>query len=346
MPAPRRANQLVYVVHESEVLADNPLGDPHVREFPVYLPPQYDAEPDRRFPVTWLLAGYTGWASMKATKERAWAESLPDELDRRMTSDDPDERLEPMIVAFADCFTRFGGSQFRNSPVTGRYEDYLVGELVPFVDERFRTIADRDHRAVMGKSSGGYGAMIMGMWHPDVFGLVCSTAGDSYFPYCCTGDIGKTFQELRKHGGPEAFVEQFFDKRKKGGRDIAAMMIIAYAQCYSPNPAVPGTFADMPFDLETGELIDEVWARWLACDPVNMVAHHVDALKSLKLLFLDAGRRDEWYLDVGQRIVAKRLSDHGISYEFEEFSGGHMDIDHRIGASVRRISEALWRAEA
>ncbi len=197
MPAPRRPDQLVDVTFDSAVLRGNPLGDPHVRQFPVYLPPQYAAEPARRFPVAWLLAGYTGWAGMKVTKERAWSESLPAQFDRRMTSDNPDDRLEPMIVCFPDCFTRFGGSQFRNSPVTGRYEDYLVEELVPEIDRRFRTVADRDHRAVFGKSSGGYGALLMGMWHPDVFGLVCSTAGDSYFPYCCAGDMGKAFQQFR-----------------------------------------------------------------------------------------------------------------------------------------------------
>ena len=342
MPAPRRNQQLIDVVHTSEVLEGNPLGDPHVREFPVYLPPQYVTEPDRRFPVAWLLAGYTGWAGMKVKKEKAWEEPLPHVLDRLMTSDG-DEALEPMIVVFPDCFTRFGGSQFRNSPVTGRYEDYLVHELVPFIDGRFRTIPDRSHRAVLGKSSGGYGAMIMGMWHPDVFGMICSTAGDSYFEYCCPGDIGKTFQALRKHDGAEGFVEHFFGKRSKSGHDIGAMMIIAYAQCYSPNPDVPGIFADLPFDLDSGELRADVWDKWLACDPVRMVEEHAEALRSLELIYLDAGTRDEWALDVGQRIVASRLEQHGIDYQLEEFEGGHMNIDHRIPVSLRRISETIWK---
>lgn len=340
MPAPKRPNQLIDVVHSSTVLADNPLGDPHIREFPVYLPPQYDTDPDRRFAVAWLLAGYTGWGGMKAKKERPWEETLPDLLDRLMTSDG-DDALTPMIVVFPDCFTRFGGSQYRNSPVTGRYEDYLVTELVPFIDNSFRTLADRDHRAVMGKSSGGYGAMIMGMWHPDVFGLVCSTAGDSYFEYCCAGDLGKTFQVLRQHGGAAAFVEDFHQNPNKSGRDIAAMMIIACAQAYSPNPAVDAIFADLPIDLATGERRADVWERWRECDPVEMVANHVDALKSLRLLYLDAGTKDEWYLDVGQRIVASRLRKHQVEHELEEFDGGHMNIDFRIAVSLAKIGAAL-----
>ncbi len=342
MPAPTRPGQLVDITVTSSVLADNFLGDPAIRTFPVYLPPHYESEPERRFAVAWLLTGYTGWGEMKARVQRAWSEPLPDRLDRLMTlpADDP-EHIAPMIVAFPDCFTRFGGSQYRNSPVTGRYEDYLVEELVPAVDARFRTLADRDHRAVFGKSSGGYGAMIMGMWHPEVFSMVCSTAGDSYFPLCCPGDIGKTYHRFRKCGGPVAFVEAFFASHSRSGSDIAAMMIIAYAQAYSPNKDVPVLFADLPFDTETGELVESVWNRWLACDPVNMVADHAEALRSLRLLYLDAGTRDEWYLDAGQRIFASRLVAHDIAYELEEFDGGHMSIDYRIPVSLRKIGQAL-----
>jgi S-formylglutathione hydrolase FrmB len=344
MPAPRRPRQLIELIHTSDVLRANPLGDPATREFPVYLPPQYDAEPTRHFAVAWLLTGYTGWGGMKAHKERAWQESLPDQLDRLMTSAG-DDAVEPMIVVFPDCFTRFGGSQYRNSPVTGRYEDYLVKELVPFIDKELRTVQLKSQRGVMGKSSGGYGAMIMGMWHPDVFGMVCSTAGDSYFDYCCPGDIGKTFQAFRKAGSGAAFVDAFMAKSKRNGTDIAAMMIIACSQIYSPNPEVPVLFADMPFDLQTGERREDVWRKWLACDPVNMVAHHVAALDSLDLLYLDAGTSDEWCLDIGQRIFADRLKQHGIAHELEEFEGGHMDIDHRIAVSLRKMSASILRTK-
>lgn len=342
MPAPSRPDQLVDVTFSSEVLRANPLGDPATRRFPVYLPPQYQTDTDRRFAVAWLLAGYTGWGEMKARNPKPWTESLPDRLDRLMQlpADDPDH-IAPMIVAFPDCFTRFGGSQYRNSPVTGRYEDYFIDELVPAIDGRFRTIADRDHRAVFGKSSGGYGAMLHAMRHPDVFGLMCSTAGDCYFPMCCPGDLGKAFQRFRAHGGPAAFVDYFFSTEKRKSDDFAAMMIIAYGQAYSPNPAVPGYFADLPVDLETGEIVDAVWQRWLACDPVNMVEGHAAALRSMRLIFLDAGTSDEWYLDVGQRVFASRLRAKGIAYDFEEFEGGHLGIDFRIDASLRRIGAAL-----
>ncbi|MFZ4576847.1 MAG: alpha/beta hydrolase [Myxococcota bacterium] len=340
MPAPRARRQLHDVVHDSAALRGNPLGDPHIRQFPVYVPPQYDTQPQRRFPVAWLLSGYGGWGELKATTVRAWEETLPDQLDAWMTSGE----IEPMIVAFPDGFTRFGGAQYRDSPATGRYGAYLADELVAEVDARFRTIPDRSHRAVFGKSSGGYGALVMGMTRPEVFGLVCATAADSYFPVSCPGDFGKAFQVFRKWGGPAPFARAFPTNRKRGGNDFSAMMILAYAQCYSPNLEVPEILADLPFDMETGELVDAVWRKWLACDPVEMVQHHVDALKSLELLYLDAGTSDEWYLDVGHRVLASRLRAHGIPHVIEEFEGGHMNIDFRTVESLRQLTR-VWRSK-
>ena len=339
MPAIPERQALRYVVVDSLVLRGNPLGDPHVRRFPVYVPPQYDTEPDRRFPVVWSLAGYGGWGEQKVTELKAWEEPLPDQLDRLMRSGE----LEPAIIAFPDCFTRFGGSQYRNSAGTGRYSDYLADELVSAVDARFRTVAERDSRAVMGKSSGGYGALMMAMLRPDIFGLCCATAADSYFPLSCVPDFGKALQVFHRHGGPEGFLEAFFAKRTHGGTDFTAMMVLAYAQCYSPNAQVPVFGADLPFDQETGEMITPTWRRWLACDPVTMVEGHVEALRSMRLLFLDAGTSDEWFLNLGHRVLASRLRHHEIPFEFEEFDGGHMGVGHRVFDSLRHITAVLRR---
>ena len=339
MPGIPEREALQQVVVDSQVLRGNPLGDPHLRRFPVYTPPQYDSEPDRRFPVVWSLAGYGGWGEQKVSEQRAWEEPLPAQLDRLMLSGE----LEPMLIAFPDCFTRFGGSQYRNSSATGRYGDYLADELVAAIDARFRTQQGRDRRAVMGKSSGGYGALMMGMLRSDVFGLCCATAADSYFPLSCVPDFGKALQVFHRHGGPEAFVAAFAAKHSRSSAEFAAMMVLAYAQCYSPNPAVAVYGADLPFDLETGEIHAATWSRWLACDPVTMVEGHAEALRSLKLLFLDAGTSDEWYLNFGHRVLASRLRHHQIAFEFEEFDGGHMGVGHRFFDSLRAITRALGR---
>ncbi len=325
------------VVLQSTVLQGNPLGDPSLRQFPVYLPPTYNLEPERRFPVVYYLAGYGGWGAMKLLEEKAFDTPLWMRLDRLMNSSE----LEPMLLVFVDGFTRFGGAQYRNSIATGRYADYVADELVRAIDQQFRTQAVRDARAIMGKSSGGYGALHLAMTRPEIFGLCCATAADSHFGLSYMSDFGKALQAFRAAGGPAAFVQGFFAGEKRHPHWMSALMVIAMAQCYSPNLQVPVYFADLPFDCNTGALNEAVWQRWLACDPVQACAMHVDALKSLKLLFLDAGRSDEWFLDFGHRRLAQELGQLGIAFEIEEFDGGHMGIDHRIDQSLARVTQRL-----
>jgi enterochelin esterase-like enzyme len=337
MPAIGR-DAIIHLSVDSACLQGNLLGDPTRRLLPVYLPPQYHSEPQRRFAVVYYLAGYMGWGAMKL-QDKAWEEPLWQTLDRLIG----DGTLPPLIVAFPDCFTRFGGAQYRNSVVLGGYLDHLCDELVAVVDGQLRTLAHRDCRGVMGKSSGGYGALLAAAERPDVFGHACSTAGDSAFELSYRLDLGKCFQQIRKHGSPAAFVEQFFAKPARSGGDITAMMIIAYAQAYSPNPHVPVVYCDLPFDLQTGALVDSVWQRWLACDPVHFGPARADALRSLRTLYLDAGTADEWCLDVGHRILQAALQRADVPCQLEEFEGGHMGIDHRIAVSLQRIAANLPR---
>src|SRR6267142_2912088 len=133
---------------ESAVLQGNPLGDPHLRRVPVYLPPSYDEQIGKRYPVIYVLTGFTGRGRM-LLNDNPWSESLDDRLNRLIGSGACGE----VIVVMPDCFTRYGGSQYLNSTATGRYQDHLVQELVPYVDARYRTLPGRDHRGVVGKSS-------------------------------------------------------------------------------------------------------------------------------------------------------------------------------------------------
>ena len=161
---------------QSTVLAGNPLGDPHTRRIPVYLPPSYDTHPERRYPVAFLLSGFTGRGSMMLN-DQAWSPPIDARMDRLIAAG----RAGEMILVMPDCFTRFGGSQYLDSSATGRYETHLIEELVPWVDHTFRTLGSREHRGVAGKSSGGYGALVMGLKHPDVFSAVaCQKIGRAH----------------------------------------------------------------------------------------------------------------------------------------------------------------------
>jgi enterochelin esterase-like enzyme len=338
-PERRRAVQLhpsgttlVWDVFASEVLAANPLGDPATRRLPVLLPPAYD--PSRRYPALYGLAGFLGRGAMMLN-DRAWGLTLQERLDRLYAAGVPHA-----IVVLSDCFTGMGGSQYLNSPALGRYEDYLTQEIVPYVDGRYATIASREGRGVFGKSSGGYGALIMGMRHPDLFGAVACHSGDMAFDLSLAPDFPKAANSLARAGGVEAWWNVFQARFKKPGPDFETLMTLAMAACYSPNPSAP-LGVDLPFDLHTCELRADVWARWLAWDPIAMVEHYADALRSLRLLYLDCGSRDEYGLHYGARRLTRRLAALGIPHEYEEFDDGHRDTDYRYDVSLPQLARAL-----
>ncbi len=323
---------VVALRHESDVLKNNPLGDEYIRDLYVYLPPNYEVS-DERFPVVYCLTGFTGRGKM-LLNDNAFTPNLAERMDLLIA----ENKIKPLIVVMPDCFTKYGGSQYINSTATGNYEDYLTEEIVPFVDRQFRTLNDKNFRAVMGKSSGGYGALIMAMRHSDIFGLACSTSGDAYFELCYLPDFAKAFRAIK--GNPKEFVEKFWREEKKGKDDFPALNIIGMSACYSPNKDSEIGF-DLPFDLETGEIRTDVWAKWLTHDPVRLVEKHADKLKSLKLLYIDAGTRDEFALDLGARILCKKLKDAGVSFIHEEFDDGHMQISYRYNRSLELISQNI-----
>jgi S-formylglutathione hydrolase FrmB len=323
---------VVCLQHKSEVLQSNPLGDDFIRDVYVYLPPDYDET--HSYPTVYVLTGFTGRGKM-LLNDAAFTPNFAERMDSLIGAG----KIRPMIAVLPDCFTHYGGSQYINSSATGDYEDYLTKEIVPFVDENFQTIKSKNARAVMGKSSGGYGALIMALRHADLFGLACSTAGDAYFEHCYLPDIPKAFRAIK--GDPKKFVEKFRDEdARKGKDDFSGLNIIGMSACYSPR----GAEFELPFDLKTGEIRNEIWEKWLAHDPVRLVEKHADALKSLKLLYLDAGTRDEFALDIGARVLCERLKKHDIPHIHEEFDDGHFNINYRQNRSLELISENIETA--
>lgn len=319
--------------HESEILKNNPLGDGFVRELYVYLPPGYDEE-EKSYPSVYALTGFTGRGKM-FLNDQAFAPNLAERMDRLVG----ENKIKPMIVVMPDCFTHYGGSQYINSSATGDYEDYLIKEIVPFVDENFRTINDKNFRAVMGKSSGGYGALIMALRHADVFALACSTSGDCYFDLCYLPDFPKAFRAIS--GNPKKLLEKFWNEEaRKAKDDFAGLNIIGMSACYSPNPDSELGF-DLPFDVQTGEIRYDVWERWLEHDPVRLVEKHSENLKSLKLLYIDAGTKDEFHLDSGARILVEKLKKFDVPHIHEEFDDGHFNIGYRQNRSLELISENI-----
>jgi len=325
---------IVFETVDSQVLRGNPLGDRPVRRVPIYLPPGY-ANGTERYPVVFVLTGFTGRGTM-LLNDMPWDENLQRRMDRLIRTG----QVEPMILVMPDCFTAYGGSQYLNSSATGRYEDHILEELVPFIDRTYRTRAEPAQRGVVGKSSGGYGSLVLAMRHPDVFGLTCSHSGDMYFEYCYKPEFTRYLNSIARFGDLESFLKSIATIRPKDKDFHAVLDIVAMSAAYSPNPDSPVGF-DLPFDQQTGEIDEAVWQRWLAWDPVYMIDRYADNLRRLKLIFLDCGTRDEFNLHYGARIFAQRLVRLGIPHRHEEFDDGHMSIPYRYDVSLRALSDAF-----
>jgi enterochelin esterase-like enzyme len=330
-------NMPVLVIIEqftSRVLADNPLGDPATRSLPIILPPDYETS-GKRYPVIYGLTGFTN-SGLSMLNFAAWQPNLLQRIDRLMA----EGKLPPAIYVLPDCFTRYGGSQYLNSTAIGRYEDYVIDEIVPHVDQTYRTAG----RGVFGHSSGGYGALMLGMKHPGVFVAVACHSGDMAFDLVYRPDFPKFLNAIQKAGGVEQWWIEFERKVKKEGRDYEAINILAMAAAYSPNPITQPLPIDFPFDLETCELKPDVWARWLECDPVRMADRYAENLKQLRLLFIDCGSHDEFNLHFGARMLVKKLKALGVPHEYEEFDDGHMGVSYRYEVSLPKIVQALQAA--
>ena len=322
---------------ESEVLKGNALGDPHVRPLWVYTPPGYDDEADKRYPSIYVIQGLTGQVDGWWNRT-PFRRNFPELVDELFASGDS----PPAVLVFVDAWTSVGGSQFIDSPGTGKYLTYICDELVPFVDASYRTLEGAEHRGIAGKSSGGYGAMVDPMLRSDVFGGLATHAGDALFEMCYLPEFRKSVRSLRDHyeGSFDKFWEDF-RSRPAFSKDTDHTLLNDWcmAACYSADE--DGT-VQMPYDTDTGELRPDIWERWLAWDPVRMVAGHADALRGLKAIYIDAGKRDQFYLDLGAEAFLRELEKIGVNdVFFELFDATHTAIEYRYPLAVKYLAERL-----
>jgi S-formylglutathione hydrolase FrmB len=329
------------IVVESELLASNPLGDPSRRPLYVYRSPGVVSGDATDVASVYLIQGFSGqldqWLA-RATFEPTFVERLDD-----LYAPEAQEACPEAVIVFVDAWTSLGGSQFLNSSATGRYLDYICDEIVPFVDSQYPTEPIAARRAIAGKSSGGYGAMVLPMLRPDIFGALVSHAGDALFELCYLPDFPKVVKRLRDdfEGSYEVFWQAVKDRTHFDfARFGDPMNMYAMAACYSPDPDRPGEVL-LPFDLRTGRLIDDVWSLWLEHDPVRMAPRHAEALRGLRAIYLDAGRADEYSLDLGAQAFSDELTALGVEHSFELFTGRHGGITYRYPPAIRHILKAI-----
>ena len=320
---------------ESQALRGNRLNDPHMRELTVYLPPGYN-DSDKSYPVIYFLPAharnhyyYVNW--------NQYDETLPQRLDRLITNG----VMPSVIVALPDFWTRFGGAQFMDSPI-GNYETYFLNEILPAVDTHFRTLPSREHRGLIGHSSGGYGALRLGMLHPDLFGAISAKAPDAYWEFTALGSLSRLHGQISKYGGFAEFIEQIPTIHPKRGGFWEAIHTVMYSMAYAPNPSQPLGF-DLPINMETGALIENVWEKWLQFDPLRMIESSdcQAALQTLSYIFLEVGSFDEYNLAVGARLLHRRWQELNILHEYEEFPDGHSSTSYRFDVSIPKLAKAI-----
>jgi enterochelin esterase family protein len=321
---------------DSPALHGNALGDPSERPLAVYLPPGYDPEGSQRYPVLYVLHGYTGDVAALCAA-RPWEVNVFQWVDRLIA----ERKMRPVILAVIDGFTRFGGSQYVNSVHNGDYATYVVRDALGHVDATYRTIPSEGGRAVLGKSSGGFGSLHMVMTQPGYFAAFASHSGDTYFRMAAVPLFVQAQRSLEKFDGDiGAFVSDFENKPKRSQAEFATMELLGYTAAYSPRAAE--RFAlDLPYDQKSGEIRADVFARWLAFDPVEMCLQKQAELSRLRLRYVDCGRRDEYALDLGARILVGRMREMGLETRHEEFDDDHRNVGYRYAVSLPALSEVL-----
>jgi S-formylglutathione hydrolase FrmB len=251
----------------------------------------------------------------------------------------------PCLVVYVDAWTAYGGSQYVDSAGTGRYHSYLCDEVVPWVDARYRTLADRESRAISGKSSGGFGAMITPMLRPDVFGAFATHAGDALYEHCYLPEFAEAVRHLRQYDGDIWRWWDDFRSRPAFSKEEDEALLTALGCSAAFSPGDDGRPV-LPFDPRTGVVRPEVWQRWLAWDPVRMVDRYADALRAQRAIWIDAGTKDDYFLDLGAEAFRAELGRIGVDDErvhFELFEATHAAIDYRYPLALAWLARRLAR---
>jgi len=317
---------------DSEVLKSNLLGDPFVRDVDVYVPHGHDG---RGLPLLVDLVGFTAGGPVH-TNWKNFSENVPERLDRLIA----DGAMPPCVVAFPDCFTKLGGNQYVNSVAVGRWDDFLRQEMAPFVETRFGC-GGPGKRGVFGKSSGGYGAMIHALLHPDFWSAAAVHSGDMGMELMYRHEFVPVLRALTKTGGDIGqWVDAFWAAKKTKDSDVHIIMILAQAASFDPDPGAPYGVR-LPVTMDTCEIIEERWKNWLAWDPLTLAETHGSDMKRMKALYIDCGDMDQYNLVYGARRMHRRLEALGVPHVYEEFPDNHSSVDYRMDVSLPLLAKAL-----
>ena len=288
---------------------ENDVGENPTRTMLVYLPPGYKENTKKRYPVIYYLHGFT---SSDSTNLK-WFDT-----DKKLEFAYQKKKIRPFILVIANQHTLYKGSFYTNSSVTGNWGDFTAKDLVEYIDNKYRTIPDRNSRGICGWSMGGHGAIKMGMLYPEVFSCAYAMS-PAVLTLCCDwASSNPGFKDIHEAKNREELFSKGFD----------GTAMIAMGRAFSPNPDNPPFFADMPYSWEGDSLIThyEVLKKWYDNLPYDMIDSYAENFNKLKAFKIDWGRNEEFeYLPITCRMFSEKLEALGIEHYAEEFIGTHFN---------------------
>ena len=340
-PIPPQSN-LEHVQFTSQALANNAIGNPTLRDMMVYTPEGYDPDGEQEYPVVYLLHGlpFSDSTYISIDEWDPWIDpngvfktypDFPQEGFRNWIDNLIEtERIDPLIIVMPDAESAgFGFCFYTNSVLNGNFEDFIATDLVNFIDDRYKTLANNTGRAVIGHSQGGYGAIKLGMKHPDVFGVVAAHSPPLVFE------------------GFKAFFPAIIAENPDGmnGPDPAKFLtssIYAFSAAWSPNLGNPPWMVDLPFEYPSGEIVENTWLRWLEHDPLTMLGTYGMDFASLNGIYFDAGLSDVFGFWQATDIFDQVLNTQGIDHTYQTYDGDHFDkMFSRLEISLIFCSEKM-----
>jgi S-formylglutathione hydrolase len=285
-----------------KALEGNLEGDSADRDVSIYLPPSYGTERNRRYPVIYLLHGYTDSDDLWFGSKQHFI-NVPAVTDKALASGSARE----MIIVMPNAYTAYQGSMYSSSPTTGDWETFVARELVAYVDSHYRTIPEAAGRGLAGHSMGGYGTVRIGMKNPDVFSSLYILS-----PCCMSANIDP------KPSPKAAAIQSAADLEHA---DFGTKAQLASAAAWSPNPKNPPLFLDLPYKGD--ELQPAVVAKWAANAPLAMIDQYIANLRKMHAIAMDAGDKDEPIAST-VRTLDEILTSYGIAHGFEIYPGNHV----------------------
>ena len=314
-PPPAGAGKYERVAVHGDSLVGNLEGDSPDRMVSVYLPPSYAKEPKRRYPVLYLLHGFTDsdtrwfglngqhFVNVQGAVDRAYAKGARE-----------------LIVVMPDAFTKYQGSMYSSSATTGNWEAFVTHDLVKYVDRHYRTLPHAASRGLAGHSMGGYGTLKLGMKYPGIFSSLYAMS-----PCCLGANLEPNAQAIEK-------AAQVTSAEQIAAADFGTKAMLASAAAWSPDPGNAPRYFALP--VADGKPVPQVIAEWAANAPLAMVDQYLSNLKTYQALAFDAGDRDVG-IAATVRTLDGILAGYRLAHTFEIYPGDHVSaINERLETKV------------